>query len=123
GRDNMCDAAGKDVLGRMIEPTGTGASAQIRYLAIPEDIGRAKPLVEQRGRISRNELATGTRRPRGPDSRATGPHRQRQAVPAVQRRLVTGGAGDIAVAAQDLVEYQRLAECHESGILLGHGAD
>ena len=49
-----------------------------------------------------------------PGQRADG---QRQAVPAVQQRVVAGGAGDIAVAAQLFVKEQRLAQSDHGRIL------
>src|SRR5437762_11371328 len=84
-----------------------------RNAAVPEEIERAEPRVDERGRVAGDELAPRAQRPRRAQPAAARADRQRQAVRRVGHRVVAGGAGDVAVTAQDLVEHERLAEVDE----------
>jgi len=63
------------------------------------------------------ELASRPERPGRSFSHTPGPNGERQAVVQVLLRQVAGGAGDILVAAENLVEEERAAERHLRRVL------
>ena len=99
------------------------AEAGARHLAVPEQVEQAEPAVQQGRRVSRDELAPRAERPRGTAARSAGADRERQTVGGVLRWEMARRAGDVTVAAQDLVEHQRPAEIDERRILSGHRTD
>ena len=97
--------------------------ARSRHAAVPEQIEGAEPRVDQCGRVARDELASRAERPRRPQPAAARADRQRQSVPRVRRRVVAGGARDVTVPAQDLVEHERLTEVDQRRRLGGRRPD
>ena len=71
--------------------------------------------VEHVRRVARDHVAVRQHAVLG-QTAATLADRQRQGVARCRRGMVTGGAADVAVAREDLVEEQRLAEFEQSGV-------
>src|SRR5207247_1373415 len=92
---------------RRAEP---GWSTFLVHAPVPQRVEEAESLIHERGRVPRHEASAGTEGAIAARPHASRADRERATVGRARGNVVARRARDVAIAAEDLVEEQRLSE-------------